>query len=374
MLTQSKSYVFHDAAPREIRVLPSIRPHRSHAWARCALGILAAVLVFELTLRPFVAGWNQPAGPVRTVRSYFEGASVAHFEPDGVGSYGNRLTGNAPLADAPEGVIVGDSHVVAQAVRDQETMGAVIERLARAAGRPLNVRQYGWVSANAPTYLASADSLLRARNPAWVAVILNAPNISIYALTTRQNWRMEVAPDDSFRLIDMSPPQPAGELRTMGRQIGRSSLALALWRRFGLIQNRASNPLPSEEIFHPNEPPDRRDPQLALEAARVPRATVLGLKRAYGPRLLIVYVPEFFGTQYRSAEPLEQQVLALCVQEGVACLSAREALARERYEQLRLSRGFHNTAPGVGHFNATGHRIVGQEIWRYFAGRSWPPS
>src|SRR5580700_6323031 len=234
----------------KVPVLPSIRPRRTHAWAGCALGILAAALAFELALRPFVAGWNQPAGPVRTVRSYFEGTSIAHFDPDGLGSYGNRLTGNAPLADAPEGVIVGDSHVVAQAVRDQETMGAVIERLARAAGRPLNVRQYGWLSANAPTYLASADSILRARNPAWVAVILNAPNISVYALTTRQNWRMEVAPDDSFRLIDMRPPQPAGELRTMGRQIGRSSPALALWRRFGLIQNRASNPLPSEEIFH----------------------------------------------------------------------------------------------------------------------------
>jgi hypothetical protein len=372
VFTQSRSRVFQGPVPREVPLPPALLRHPTPAWAACALGILAAALVFELTLRPFVAGWNQPAGPVRTVRSYFEGTSIAHFEPDGLGSYGNRLTGNVPLADAAEGVIVGDSHVVAQAVRDQETMGAVIERLARAAGRPLNVRQYGWVSANAPTYLASAESILRTRNPAWVAVILNAPNISLYALTTTQNWRMEIAPDDSFRLIDMRPSQPAGEFRSMLRQIGRSALALALWRRFGLIRNQASNPMSSEEIFHPSESPDRRESQLALEAVRVPRTTVLGLKKAYGPRLLIVYVPAFFGTRYSSAEPVEQQVLALCVQEGVACLSAREALARERYQQSRLSRGFHNTAPGVGHFNATGHRILGQEIWRYFAARSWP--
>jgi hypothetical protein len=261
-------------------------------------------------------------------------------------------------------VIVGDSHVIAEAVRDQETMGAEIERLARAAGRPLNVRQYGWFSANAPTYLASAESVLSTRNPAWVAVILNAPNISVYALNTTQNWRMEVAPDDSFRLIDMRPPQTAGERRSMGQQIGRSALALALWRRFGLIKNQATSTVSSDEI---------RDPQLALEAARVPRATVLGLKKAYGPRLLIVYVPEFFGTRYSSGDPLERQVLALCIHEGVACLSAREALARERYEQSRLSRGFHNTAPGAGHFNATGHRIIGETIWRYFAARPWPP-
>jgi hypothetical protein len=156
----------------------------------------------------------------------------------------------------------------------------------------------------------------------------------------------------------------------MRLQVGRSALALALWRRFWLIENQASN----EESFNQSEPLKQRDPHLALEAARVPHATVLGLKKAYGPRLLIVYAPAFFGTRYDSAEPLEQEVLALCVQEGVSCLSAREALARERYERLRLSRGFHNTAPGAGHFNATGHRVIGQEIWRCLSTRSWPPA
>jgi hypothetical protein len=342
----------------------------TRAFAGCALGILAAALVFELALRPFVAGWNQPAGPVRTIRAYIEGLSVAHFEPDGFGTFGNRLTGNPPLADAPEGLIVGDSHVVAQAVRDEETMGAVIERISRAAGRPLNVRQYGWTSANAPTYLASAESLLRARNPAWVAVILNPSNISVEALTTRQNWRMEVAPDDSFRLIDMRSPQPLSELQSIRQQMGRSALALALWRRFGLLQNRASN----ERTFGQREPLEERDPQLAREAARVPRITVLGLKKAYGPRLLLVYTPAFFGTRYDSVDPVEKVVLALCAREEVACLSVREALAQERYDQFRLSRGFNNTAPGAGHFNPTGHRIIGQEIWRYLSVRSRPPS
>lgn len=347
------------------------RPRRpSSDSAGCALGVLAAALVFELMLRPFVAGWNQPVGPVRTIRSYFEGTSAAHFEPDGLGTYGNRLTGNSPLAGAPEGLIVGDSHVVAQAVRDEETMGAVIERLARAVGRPLNVHQYGWTSANAPTYLASAESLLRSRNPAWVAVVLNAANISVEALTTRQNWRIAVASDGAFRLIDMRSLQPASRLQSMRRNIGRSALALALWRRFGLIQNQAFNGL----SFGQSEHLEQRDPQLALEVARVPRATVLGLKKAYGRRLLIVYVPAFFGTRYDSSDPLEQEVLALCAQEGVACLSMREALVRERYTQLRLSRGFHNTAPGTGHFNPTGHRVIGQEIWRYLSVRSWPPA
>ena len=331
---------------------------------RCAAGILAAASLFELGLRPFVAGWNQPEGPVRTIRSYSEGFSAAHFEPDGLGTYGNRLTGNPPLAGAPEGLIVGDSHVIAQAVRDEETTGAVIERLSRAAGRPLNVRQYGWTSANAPTYLASAGQLLSARNPAWVVVILNAANISVYALTTTQNWRMEVDRDGSFRLIDMRTPPTISRMQTLRREIGRSALALGLWRRAGLMQNQMAN----EE----NVPLQQQNPRLAQEAARVPRATVIGLTKAYGSRLIIVYIPEFFGTDYDSAEPLEQEVLGLCTENGVACFSTRAAMARERYDHHLLSRGFHNTAPGAGHFNATGHRIIGEEIWRYLAAHSPP--
>lgn len=320
-------------------------------FVRGAAGILAAALLFELCLRPFVGGSNRIDGPVRTIRSYYEGISVAHFDKDGLGTYGNRLTGNPAIDGAPVGMILGDSHVIAQAVGDEETMGAVIERSSRAAGRALNVRQYGWSSANAPTFLAEAEPLLRAHDAAWVAVVLNAPNISMHALTTTQNWRMQVAADDSVRLIDMRPPAAASRMQTVRREIGRSALALALWRRIGQI--------------HPGISPPPSDPQRAEEAARVPRATVLGLKRTFGSRLLIVYTPEDFGTHYDSPEPMEHELLDLCAENGVPCISVRDALARERYEHLQLSRGFHNTAPGAGHFNATGHRAIGEEIWRY---------
>ena len=182
-----------------------------------------------------------------------------------------------------------------------------------------------------------------------------------------------MTPEDSFRLIDMRSPK-FSRVQSLRQQVGRSALALALWRRFGLIQNQASNEKSFVQRDLVQRDLEQGDPQLALDAARVPRITVRGLKKAYGPRLLIVYSPAFFGTRYDSVEPPEREILALCVQEGVACLSVRDALAQERYEQFRLSRGFHNTAPGAGHFNATGHRIIGQQIWRYISGWSWPPT
>jgi len=329
----------------------------------CAIGVLSAGLLFELGLRPFVADAFHPgASPVRTIRNYYEGLAVAHFEPDGLGQIGNRLTGNPPLSGAPEGLIVGDSHVVAYSVRDQDTMGAVVERLSRASGQPLNVRQYGWHGANAPAFLAAADSLLRSRNPAWVAVVLNSYNIGVNALMFSSDWRMEVASDYSVRLIHGPYPGRTALHETLLQWTGRSALALALWHRLGLIRNRLA-----PESAAADTTSEQRDSRLDEEAARVPHAAVLALKKAYGTRLLIVYAP---AIGHDAVEPVETELRGLCAEQGVAFLSVQEALARDRDEHHRLSRGFHNTAPGVGHFNATGHRIIGEEIWRYLCARS----
>ena len=141
----------------------------------------------------------------------------------------------------------------------------------------------------------------------------------------------------------------------------KSVLALALRRRIGLIQDRLAN-----EKTTAKSALEDRDPKVAEEAARIPRATVTGLKQAYGTRLIIVYAP---AEPSASVEPIETELARLCADEDVSFLSVREALLRDRNEHSRLSRGFHNTAPGVGHFNAVGHQIIGAEIWRYLAAR-----
>jgi hypothetical protein len=337
----------------------------AHAGKRpwlCALGVVVAALVFELGLHPFVADSDHLG--IRTVRSYFEGISVAHFDSDRLGQPGNRLTGNVQLSRAREGLIVGDSHVVANAVRDEETMGAVVERLSRNAGHPLNVRQYGWHGANAATLLAAAESL-RDRHPAWVAVVLNSYTIGVNALVTLNDWRMEVATDGSCRLVDGRAP-PHGRWGKAMRQVaGHSTFVLALWRRIGLIENRLA-----QLHFSAKTAAEPRDHRLAEESGLVPRATVLGLKRVLGGRLMIVYAPPLLGPGHYPVEPAEMELQRRCQEEDVAFLSVREALDRDRSDHSRLSRGFHNTAPGVGHFNAIGHRIIGEEIWRYLCAHS----
>src|SRR5579863_9140587 len=96
----------------------SLRIRTQKGNLQCALGVLMAGLLFEVALRPIVVDSSRLG--VRTIRNYFEGLSFAHFEVDGLGEIGSRLTGNPRLSGAPEGMIIGDSHVVAYAVRDEE--------------------------------------------------------------------------------------------------------------------------------------------------------------------------------------------------------------------------------------------------------------
>jgi hypothetical protein len=93
-------------------------------------------------------------------------------------------------------------------------------------------------------------------------------------------------------------------------------------------------------------------------AARAPEFSVSELKKAYGSRLLIAYDPVPEGSQDPNGVALERQVLRSCETEGVPCFSLRDALADDW-----APRGFHNTAPNVGHYNVTGHRRV---AWALF--------
>src|SRR5579862_3759297 len=80
------------------RTGPARRALRKKRRFRCVIGVLSAGLLFELGLRPFVTDAYHPRPfPVRTVRNYYEGLAVAHFEPDGLGQLGDRLTGNQAL-------------------------------------------------------------------------------------------------------------------------------------------------------------------------------------------------------------------------------------------------------------------------------------
>src|SRR4051812_40654205 len=118
---QSVTTIRHSATTSQV-----VAPRRRNSnrpglrqWLLTAAGVVAGLIVVEVGLYPFIASYSWPKTSVRTVRAYNEGIAESHFVPDDFGTYGRRLTGNKPIPGAPTIVIVGDSHVVQDAVRDE---------------------------------------------------------------------------------------------------------------------------------------------------------------------------------------------------------------------------------------------------------------
>jgi hypothetical protein len=325
------------------------KPSR-RALFRAGLGIVLALITSELLTRNLVRSWNYAPSRIREVRNYDEGIATYHFEADGIGTFGNRLTGHPALPEGKLVVIIGDSHVLAESVPDVDTMGATVERLGREAGFPLNVRQYGWYGGAAPDYVANAPEILARWKPAWVVAALNWTDFGTEPLDESLDWRMEIRPDLSIRLVDVRSPRDSRReyLRIM---LSRSSLITALYRRFS--QFLRAEPPPSAA---------RRTAHSDVDHALVTRASVRALRKAYGEKLLVVYLGLTLWD--KDQDSTEAELLTVCREEAVECVSSSPLMQSALRQSYQLSRGFPTTSPGIGHLNATGHAIVGQVIWQ----------
>jgi hypothetical protein len=324
-------------------------------------GTIAALLFLEGAVRPLATGLQPPVpdpaadrlyAPAITNRQIEEGISSSTYSIAGA-----RLTGNETVRNAPVVVILGDSHVAAREVSDRETMGSWLERIARANGKAINVRQYGWRGASPPQYLLASRDVIRTWHPVHVVIVLGGDDVGADPLN-RHYPRMRIASDGSVQIVTdpALSHAPANRHSTLSTQSSLASLSRARWEK--VLQRT-----PRFVRYHLHSDVDDRGPAPpASEIARVPHAEVLALSRAFGDSLTIVYAASVRATGGKTPDPEETRLLAACQELGVHCVSTRaEMLARR--EAGEVFRGFSTTTLGIGHMNAAGHRLVAEEIW-----------
>jgi hypothetical protein len=340
-------------------------------WRFAAVGIAFGLVVSEIALRTISTPYFDLSAVVDiaadntdsvayTLKWYHEGIATSHFS---VGTA--RLTGNPFIQSAPVGVIMGDSYVEALQIPDRETMGAVVERLARTNSTPLNVRQFGWALAAPATYVARASAVLARWNPAWVVVVLNAQDLDPTALADAPKSR--ISPDTSLEITG-----PLVLPTTLhGWHLVAKDVSEALAKR-SVLANEGANR--AWRIHHAD------DRAVSLATSRTTNARVNGtvespdidivtiasvrsLHRAFGHRLAIVFVPTVTATD-SVPEPEERALLDACEREGVTCTTTRAAMIALRNDGHRLARGLTNAPPlGGQHPNALGHELIGRAIW-----------
>ena len=337
---------------------------------RTASGVVLALLFAELALRPWntllywvnarpVAEDSLTAPPV-TVHTYDEGCATAHFTRSCA-----RLTGNPPSAGAPYILIVGDSFVAAVQVPDRETMGAEVESLSEREGHRVNIRQYGWIAAGPAKYIVEAPQLRAMWRPALTVAILNLDDFVPEALDDR--WtRMHFNGNGPASIERVSPDSP-NKSHALARRIAlRSALVHNLLETFSATiwprLTKAFASLRNTPIADSSAIQDK-----TISEPDIIRESVHELHRAYGDNLLLIYASEP-GLQ-DLPDPVETTLLANCKEQSVDCLSTRVDFIQARNSGQFLAAGFGNSQPGAGHYNADGHRLIAQDIWRDYRQR-----
>lgn len=325
-------------------------------------GVVFALLLGEVCLRPWAGqlyrfdvvpvSADRISAQTKTVRYYGEGIATSHFSPSRA-----RLTGRAPIAGAPWIVIIGDSFVEALQLNDSETMGAVVERLAQAS-EPVNVRQYGFPGASPPKYALEGANVLRLWNPKMVAVIANANGFRTAALDT--HWTKAQIRGGNFLIEPVAPDRLTLPVR-LWFAMRRSALFEIVSSRFVLD---ISPEIPGLHSFHSTA----EAAQEAPSNTEVLPMMVRLLKETYGDRLFLVYAaePDLTSTQ---PEPEETETLLQCRIEGLRCASTGPSLRNALLSLQYFGSGFSNSTPEKGHYNANGHRLVGELIWSEYCSR-----
>jgi hypothetical protein len=330
----------------ETRAHTPIRRFSRSFW----VGVCAALLCAELGLRliqtPFPY-WQRPSpaldspdAPAIELRTYQEGISRAHLTAGGA-----RLTGNPFLPGAPVAVLVGDSFVAGWQVADAQTAGSVAERRLRAAGLPVNVRQFGFADGNPAEMALAAPEIRRRWHPRWTFVVLRDVNFLPGSL---RNARAEIVngPQGTAARAVEEPPRMAALKRWLTPLLTRSALLYTLFFRAKIeVVDRLRGRLELPEV--PADP-----------AAIGPsvEATLSVLRDTYGPDAVFLYHVKVPVTGEAPNPAGERALLAACRKLDLRCRSVRPA-----FEALRgraIPRGFNVSAPNMGHWNAAGHEAV----------------
>lgn len=333
--------------PKRPRPLRGSRTQRN-GWLWFICGCLLAAVLMELLLHPISGKYENSSGS--EVRNFREGLATAHFLANGV-----RMTGNPQIAGAPRVLVVGDSHVEAFQVPDEETMGAVLERRLRSEGKQWNVLQYGWSGADGPDYVYAAPLLLERFPSKRVFLLMNEGD---FGSATSESARLVEKPNGEVVAEALEPDSVRGRTPSYGGRLARkmkeSGLIYASALRFTLDVR-------PQLAVHPASAQDG-DLLARTTSEKVMDLIVAGLKQAYGDKLYILYTPTQPFSADTPEEPQEHALLAECKAKGVECRSLRGRMVKELVVHHKLVRGFSDLAPGVGHLNSRGHELVADEL------------
>lgn len=277
-----------------------------------------------------------------------EGFAWATMDANG---YNNA---SIPGEEGVYALMMGTSHTEGMNVLQHETTAAQLGRMLDEAG--VEGCAYN-IGISSHVLMRNAANLRRAleRFRPQKYVVIETPDIMIY------RGAVESAVNDSFeRIADTDIPLPGF--------ITNQPLMKALYRQWMSLNGAAEEEAAAVPVEITREILDEYETALGRLFANM-RATAA----EYGVEMIIVYHPHLALQEDGSALPqTEQSVLdafaSACEAADIRFLDMTPTFLQAYAQDHILPHGFANTAPGTGHLNPDGCRMVAEELFRLMAG------
>jgi lysophospholipase L1-like esterase len=324
----------------------------------------AAMIVVEITLRTIVRTpilWstfdaqmgNIPAAGNVVVWGT-EGFGITHY------SANSEIA--TPYTEGDPVIVLGDSHTQALHVNDNEKFVSLAEISLRQDGYHADLHNLGDSGSTIADYVYLAP-IIRARyNPKIVVIQISQSDFGQEGFNVNH---------PNYFVADQNGPVSLVHVPQVVKSL---SLASTLQRSFSIV---AYGYIRFEEIVglpKQDQPARFKNGELIDDTFNTMPAQLNELRSAYdGVSVIIILVPQVpkiegntLVTNDATYEALLRRAQGISEWKVIDPLPEFQAMI----EQGQLPRGFSNTLPGVGHLNASAHRIVGrllakqiEEIW-----------
>ena len=269
-----------------------------------------------------------------------EGFALGRTNNDGF----NNLRDYTP-DEAIDILLMGSSHMEAFNVAQDKSTAAVLNRLFAGEKYVYNIGTAGHTLAYCVKHLPAALDTYRPGQ--YVLLETMTLDLPPEDMTGAVDGTLADIPSQAGGIVDLLQKVPA--LRLFYSKYVKGNLS------FGDIEQEAASTASAS--------PDAYEDALSAFIGQIADESA-----AHGLQAVIIYNPGVQiagdGSFLTDTDPAQLAAFqTLCTENGVRFLDLTEIYLRSCREQHLLPAGFSNTAPGKGHLNAVGHRLIAETVY-----------
>ncbi|MDP2586567.1 MAG: GDSL-type esterase/lipase family protein [Candidatus Komeilibacteria bacterium] len=264
-------------------------------------------------------------------------------------------------------IVLGDSIAEALQVKQEENFSGQLNHLLNQTDKKFEVFNLAVSGRAVPDYISYAPGYLEIFKPELVIMQINTADFTADARNAgNQNYLLQTADGLSIKNDTRLKTSGFDKLRELKNKLGafKPIVEYAKKHFIDLRKKNRTNEVKADLAFAPGAATD----DLAAIDWQMNK-----LKEAYDDKLIIFYANpapvlkngRIFLTEDDDQEQTKKMIMAATAKYQIDFVDPYEEFIDQYRTTGQLPRGFNNSEPGAGHFNAAGHSAVAAALFEY---------